>query len=120
MYGTQPKDIKPLLDRFTLYHRILQRVPNLLQFEKNSAQTFHDLAKLPDSNLDAIKPRKDLITHITLAEMNFLNEQKVNDMNLYMREFLANQINFYAQISTCLKSALAAFEQIPLADSKID
>lgn len=120
MYGGQPKDVKPLLDRFALYHRILQRVPNLLHFEKNSAQTFLELAKLPENNVDAIKPRRDLITHITLAEMNFLNGQKVDDMNLYMREFLANQVDFYAQISTCLQRALVAFQQIPLVNSKVD
>ncbi len=115
MYGEQQKDL--VLYGLGLYHRILQQVPGLVQFEKNSTQVFADLAKQPECNLDQIKPKRDLVTHVTLAEMSFLNEQKVADMNMYMRDFLANKIRFYLEIVECLKRARDVFEDIPLKKS---
>ncbi|CAF0725206.1 unnamed protein product [Brachionus calyciflorus] len=118
MFGEQPKtDIGPLLDRFQLYRGIIQQMPDIVQFEKQSIQTYEEFQNRPEKlegrSLMEIAPRREIISHVTFAEMNLFNKDKVDDFNQYMKTFLQQQIAFYSEITECLKRAYATFEKIP-------
>lgn len=121
-YGEQAKsDIHPLLDRLTLYRSIMQQIPDTVQFEKNAIQTYEEFQQKPEKlegrSLMEIAPRREIVSHVTFAEMNLFNRDKVEDMTLYMRNFLQQQISFYTEITECLKRAYANFEKIPVSSN---
>jgi hypothetical protein len=118
-FGEQPKDdIGPLLDRLFLYRGIIQQMPEIVQFEKNAIQTYEEFQAKPDKllgkNLMDVAPRREVISHVTFAEINQFNKEKVEDIAICMKTFLKKQIEFYTEITECLKRSLAGFEQIPV------
>lgn len=118
MFGEQPKtDINPLLDRFHLYKGIIQQMPEIVQFEKQSIQTYEEFQAKPEKlegrNLMEIAPRREIISHVTFAEINQFNADKVEHFNQYMKSFLEQQITFYSEVTECLKRAHASFNKIP-------
>lgn len=117
-YGEQAKaDIYPLLDRLLLYRGIIQQMPDIVQFEKNAIQTFEEFQQRPEKlegrSLIEIAPRREIISHVTFAEINLFNKDKVDDITQYMKNFLQQQILFYTEITECLKRAYSNFEKIP-------
>ncbi len=117
MYGEQAKvDIDPLSDKLALYRRVLQKVGQCVQFEKSSLQVYESLQARQDRlvgiHLEDLIKRKDIVTHVTFAEINLINRQKVGDLTAYMREFLGEQVKFYAEITECLKEALKGFDDL--------
>jgi sorting nexin-9/18/33 len=122
VYGEQSKlDIGPLLDNLSLYRGIIQQMPDVVQFEKNAIQTYEEFQTKPEKleghKLMEVAPRLELINHVTFAEINLFNKEKVDDLNIYMRKFLQQQISFYSEITDRLKRALSSFEQIPTSSS---
>ena len=120
LYGEQAReDIGPLFDRFSLYRGLIQQMPDIVQFEKNSIQTYEEFTQRPEKlqgrNLHEIAPRREIISHVTFAEINQFNRDKVDDITNYMRSFLQKQIDFYSEITDCLKRAQSSFDQIPVA-----
>ncbi len=122
LYGEQSKtDITLLLDRLTLYRGIAQQMPDIVGFEKNSIQMYEEFQQKPEKcegrPFVEIAPRREIISHVTFAEINLFNKDKVDDFNQYMRQFLQQQIAFYTEITECLKRAHANFEKIPTGNS---
>lgn len=122
MFGEQAKvDINPLLDRLYLYRSIIHEMPDIVQFEKNAIQTYEEFHQRPEKlegrNLMEVGPRLDIVSHVTFAEMNLFNRDKVDDVSKYMKTFLQQQINFYSDIVECLKQAYNKFEQIPVSSN---
>ena len=118
MYGEQAKiDASPLMDKLHLYRGIIQQMPDIVQFEKNAIQTCEEYSQKPEklegrSPMEMV-PRRELITHVTFAEINLFNKDKVDDFSQSMRTFLQQQITFYTEITDCLKKAYSNFEKIP-------
>lgn len=82
IYGEQAKvDINPLLDRLILYRGIIQQMPDIVQFEKSSIALFEEFQQRPEKlegrSLMEISPRREVISHVTFAEMNLFNREKV-------------------------------------------
>lgn len=120
LYGEQSKtDINLLLDRFALYRGIVQQMPSIVQFEKSSIQMYEEFQQKPEKlegrPFVEVAPRREIISHVTFAEINQFNRDKVDDFNQYMKQFLQQQIAFYTEITECLKRAHASFEKIPSA-----
>lgn len=118
-FGEQPReDCSPLLDRLYLYRGIIQQMPDIMQFEKNAIQTYEEFQQKPDKllgkNLMEVAPRREIISHVTFAEINQFNRDKVEDITICMKTFLQKQIEFYSEITECLKRSLAGFDQIPV------
>ncbi len=118
-YADQPKeDVNPLLDRLYLYRGIVQQMPDIVQFEKNAISTYEELQQRPEKlqgrNLMEVASRREVISHVTFAEINHFNREKVEDITICMKTFLKKQIEFYTEITECLKRSLAGFEQIPV------
>jgi sorting nexin-9/18/33 len=122
MYGEQAKiDAYPLMEKFYLYRGIIQQMPDIVQFEKNAIQTCEEYSQKPEklegrSPMEMV-PRRELITHVTFAEINLFNKDKVDDFAQSMRTYLQQQITFYTEITECLKKAYANFEKIPNSHS---
>jgi sorting nexin-9/18/33 len=122
MYGEQAKhDINPLLDRFQLYQGILQEMPGIVQIEKSAIQAYEEFQvrpeKLEGRTLMEVAPRREIISHVTFAEINQFNRDKVDDLTAYMKTFLSEQIKFHTEITECMKRALSEFEKIPVQQS---
>jgi len=122
-YAEQGKeDVGPMLDRLSMYSGIIQQMPDIVKFEKNAIQTYEEFQQRPEKlqgrALSEVAPRREIISHVTFAEINQFNKDKVDDLTLYMRSFLAKQIKFYDEIGECLKRAQAGFEQIPVSNAK--
>lgn len=118
-YAEQPKeDASPLLDRLYLYRGIVQQMPDIVQFEKNAIQTYEEFQQKPEKllgrSLMEVAPRREVISHVTFAEINQFNKDKVEDITICMKTFLQKQIEFYSEITECLRRSLAGFEQIPI------
>ena len=94
-------------------------MPDIVQFEKNAIQTYEEFQQKPEKlqgrSLMEVAPRREIISHVTFAEINQFNKDKVDDMTQYMRSFLLKQIEFYSEITECLKKAYSGFEKIPVA-----
>jgi hypothetical protein len=74
MYGEQGRhDINPLLDRFQLYQGILSEMPSIVQIEKTAIQNYEEFQvrpeKLEGRSLMEVAPRREIISHVTFAEM---------------------------------------------------
>ncbi len=46
--------------------------------------------------------RSQVLNHVVLAEINFFQKQKVNDLKLYMILLLDEQIEFYQKVNLFL------------------
>ena len=122
MYGEQAKtDIVPLLDKFQMYQGVLQQMPDIIQIEKSAIQLYEEFQQKPEKlegrSLMDVAPRREIISHVTFAEINQFNRDKVDEMALCMKTFLQQQIAFYTEVTECLKRASAAFEKIPVSAS---
>ncbi len=42
--------------------------------------------------------RNQVLNHVVLAEINYFQKEKVNDLKLYMKSFLKQQIDFYQKV----------------------
>jgi sorting nexin-9/18/33 len=120
MYGEQCKqDILPLLDRMQLYQGILSQMPDIIQIEKSAIQLYEEYQQKPEKlegkSLMEVAPRREIISHVTFAEINQFNKDKVDDLTIYMKNYLQQQIAFYTEITECLKKAYANFEKIPVS-----
>ena len=107
----------PLIDKFYMYRGIIQQMPDIVQFEKNAIQTCDEFQQKPEKlegrNLMEVIPRRELISHVTFAEINLFNKNKVDDFAQSMRMYLQQQIAFYTEVTECLKRAYSSFEKIP-------
>ena len=118
MYGEQAKaDAYPLMDKLYLYRGIVQQMPDIVQFEKNAIQTCEEFSQKPEklegrSHMEIV-PRREIISHVTFAEINLFNKDKVDDFSQSMKTYLQQQITFFTEITECLKKAYANFEKIP-------
>lgn len=118
LYAEQSNiDINPLLDRLGLYRRVLQKMPSITQYEKNSIQIYENFQAKPEKLDSSVKmtevvSRKDLTTHVMYAEINQFNMDKIADMKQYMKSFLTDQIKFYTDITNSLKKSLECFDNI--------
>lgn len=123
IYGEQGKlDMNPLIDKFYMYRGIIQQMPDIVQFEKNAIQTCEEFNQKPEKlegrALMEVIPRREIISHVTFAEINLFNKDKVDDFSQSMRTFLQQQIAFYTEITDCLKRAYDNFEKIPNSHPK--
>jgi hypothetical protein len=122
LYGEQSKaDIAPLCEKFSLYRGIIQQMPDICQFERNALACCEDFGARPEKlegrqYMDVV-PRREVISHVTFAEVNLFNRDKVDDFAQSMKCFLQQQIAFYAEITDCLKKAYSQFEKIPTSST---
>lgn len=89
IYGEQAKtDISPLLDKLTLYRGMIQQMPEIVSLEKSSIATYEELGARPEKlegrTLIEIAPRREIISHVTFAEMNLFNTEKVNNFFTFL------------------------------------
>src|SRR5438094_583797 len=50
------------------------------------------------SNLIGVIHRNQILNHVILAEINLFQKDKVNDLKLYMKSLLDEQIEFYEKV----------------------
>lgn len=56
-----------------------------------------------------IEKRADVVTYATIAEMNHFEQERINDLNKVMREFLTGQLKLYQEIVVNIENALQMF-----------
>ncbi len=118
IHGDQAQhDTYPLLERFKMYQGIMSEMCNIAQNEKSANSIFEDFQSRPEKlegrSLTDVTSRREVISHITFAEINQFNKEKVHDLSAYMKSFLGEQIKFYMKITECLKKIYSEFEKLP-------
>ncbi len=51
------------------------------------------------TDLSSAVLRGHTLNHVVLAEINFFQKEKVNDLKMYMQTLLNEQIQFYEQVN---------------------
>ncbi len=118
LYGQKANDDSILLGKMKLLRGVVQHMPGVVQFEKSSLATYTELKtkpeKLKGKSIKEVKPRREIISHVTFAEINHFNEDKSDDLHIFMKTFLKKQVQFYAEITESLKKNYELFENIPI------
>lgn len=106
IYGEQAKvDIGPMLDKLSLYRGMIQQLPDIVSFEKSSIASYEEFQQKPEKlegrTLIEIAPRREIISHVTFAEINLFNTEKVK-YNILFKKVLA----FFFKCLMCFLSLL--------------
>jgi hypothetical protein len=43
--------------------------------------------------------RNHVLNHVVLAEINYFQKEKVNDLNIYLKTLVGEQIKFYEEVN---------------------
>jgi len=43
--------------------------------------------------------RNHVLNHVVLAEINFFQKEKVNDLNIYLKTLVDEQVQFYGKVN---------------------
>ncbi|KAF9432824.1 hypothetical protein BGZ76_010267 [Entomortierella beljakovae] len=92
--------LAPLVDMHTGTHKKLVEV-----FEKEQTKTMEEI----DS--ETVKSRCDTVFNITLAEIDRVHDERVQDFQKGTKEFLDSQIAYHEKMLAHLKQARAAFDE---------
>ncbi|OTF72023.1 hypothetical protein BLA29_014976, partial [Euroglyphus maynei] len=77
--------------------------------KKKEHKKAHEEGRLDDKSLIGIEKRADVVTYATIAEMNHFEQERINDFNKVMREFLNGQLKLYQEIVVNIENALQMF-----------
>ncbi|KAH9497284.1 Sorting nexin-9 [Dermatophagoides farinae] len=105
----------PLSNLMHEYRGILTAWPEIYQVYKGSInkkrehKKARDEGRLDDKSLMGIEKRADVVTYATIAEMNHFEQERINDLNKVMREFLTGQLKLYQEIVVNIENALQMF-----------
>lgn len=53
------------------------------------------------TDLVNVADRYQTLNHVVLAEINFFQREKVQDLNAYLKALMDEQIQFYERVSRC-------------------
>ncbi len=54
------------------------------------------------TDLSSAVLRGHTLNHVVLAEINFFQKEKVNDLNIYLKTLIEEQIQFYEKVNFIL------------------
>ncbi|KJE94198.1 sorting nexin associated protein 1 [Capsaspora owczarzaki ATCC 30864] len=119
-FADQPaKDMTPLLADTAEYLGILPTYPSIVDTHTSAYNRLKETTKLQEqgkadgSDVAAVQQRCEVISNVTLSELDRFHTERNFDTKLSMETYLASQIEFYQQIVGKLQNALQKFQDIP-------
>lgn len=112
LYEQQPKcDLEPLSNALYEYKGLLSNWPEILQLNRGALNKKKEHMKLEGNAVSSSVPqRADVVSYCVLAEIDYFQEERVNDFKLMMKQFLTGQIQFYENIVAELRGALSKYD----------
>jgi len=104
--------IRDFIERIQDYTGILSCFPSILNIHRSATEFIRNAqtrgaSATPD--LNGAMHRNQVLNYVVLAEINFFQKEKVNDLKMYMQSLLDEQIEFYEKITSELRGALSTF-----------
>lgn len=113
LHEEEPKyDFEPMADILHQYRGLLSGWPEILQLHRNTMNTRNEQErlleekKISDNEMVRVNQRANVITYVTLAEINHFHNERLVDFKQMMQVFLTSQINFHSDILGKLQNAL--------------
>ncbi|KAK3101901.1 hypothetical protein FSP39_007184, partial [Pinctada imbricata] len=117
LFEKQPKeDIDPMMEMLHEYKGILSVYPDVLKVHEGAVgkakecEKLKDEGRMPESDVQAVIQRADVISFGTMAEMSHFQRERVQDFKSTMQTYLAGQIKFYKEITQKLENALQKYD----------
>ncbi|CAB4036402.1 sorting nexin-33-like [Paramuricea clavata] len=118
-FGEQPRlDILHLMEGLQEYTGILSTFPEIIHVHKSTVEKVKDCERKqteervePDL-VEQVTTRANVITNVTLSEINLFHKQRVIDHKAMMQHFLREQINFYQGIVNKLQDSLDMYDKV--------
>lgn len=118
MYAEQSKDVKEVMNKMEFLRKVVQQMPSLVLFEKNALNLYEQMKVKPERlkgrKIEEVTPRREKISHITIAEINHFNKEKTEDMLIYLTTFVDKQVEFYSKLTENFKECQRVFRNIPM------
>ncbi|CAF1134396.1 unnamed protein product [Adineta steineri] len=114
LYKTKGSEsVRNFNERIQEYIGLLACFPLILNIQRSASECIKSVQQRgPTATPDfsgAIH-RGQVFNYVVLAEINFFQKDKVNDLNLYLKSLLHEQIQFYENITVELRAAAATFD----------
>lgn len=110
------KDVDPLMDSLYTYRGLLATMPDIVSVHKSAISKLHEHeksateGKIPVSEVEKVRQKVDSVSYAVLAEINFQHQERGQDFNQMMGDFLEKQAAFYMNISNQLSALAARFQ----------
>ncbi|CAF3981534.1 unnamed protein product, partial [Rotaria sp. Silwood1] len=100
--------IRDFDERIQEYIGLLACFPLILSIQRSASEFIRNIQQRGPSTVsdyNGVIHRSQVLNHVVLAEINFFQKEKVQDLNLYMKTLMHEQIQFYEQITSELHDA---------------
>ncbi|XP_028394201.1 sorting nexin-33-like [Dendronephthya gigantea] len=118
-FSEQPRvDLLRLMEGLQEYAGILTTFPEIINIHKSTVEKVKDVErkkddeKVEDDLVEQVTNRANVITNVTLSEINLFHKQRVVDYKQMMQSFLREQISFYQGIVDKLQDSLQMYDNV--------
>lgn len=103
--------LRDFVERIQEYLGLLSCFPIIISIQRSATEYLRNAQRnsiAPD--LNGANQRNQILNHVILAEINFFQKAKVNDLKVYIKTLLDEQINFYEKITTELRTSISTLK----------
>uniref|UniRef100_A0A672TJ38 Sorting nexin n=1 Tax=Strigops habroptila TaxID=2489341 RepID=A0A672TJ38_STRHB len=115
LFADQPwQDLNAVMDLLALYQGHLANFPDIIHIQKGNTFTkLHvEEGKMELQKAEGIQECCNIISFVTLAEINHFHKIRVRDFKSQMQHFLQQQILFFQKVTQKLEEALHKYDSV--------
>lgn len=116
-YAKQSKDVQILKDQVDFLRQVAQQMIAITEFEKNASVSYKCIqqkSKAKGVTMQEVTPRRDKISHVTLAEINHFNKDNIDDIGIFFKKYVDKQVLFYSSLLDSFKECQQIFQGIDI------
>lgn len=111
LYKTKASEgLRDFNERVQEYIGLLACFPSILNIQRSASDFMKTIQQRGVTDFSTAVHRNYVLNHVVLAEINFFQREKVDDFSNYFKTLVDEQIQFYEQITSELRSASATFK----------
>ncbi|CAF3611984.1 unnamed protein product [Adineta steineri] len=111
LYGAKGiKGLRDFNERIQEYIGLLACFPSILSIQRSATEFMRTVQQRGQTDLANALHRNLVLNHVVLAEINYFQNEKVNDLNNYLKALVDEQIQFYENIVSELRTSSATFK----------
>ncbi|KAM6293909.1 LOW QUALITY PROTEIN: sorting nexin-18-like [Aegotheles albertisi] len=119
LFVDQPRqDLDAVMDLLTLYQGHLANFPDIIHVQKGAltkvkeSKRHVEEGKMELQKAEGIQERCNIISFVTLEEINHFHKIRVRDFKSQMQHFLQHQIIFFQKLTQTLEEALHKYDSV--------